>query len=266
MSHVRMNRVPHMYESCPTSEWAMPHICTSHIPHVNESCHTYEWVMSHIWMSHYPHMNTSYHTYEWVIPHVWMRHVAHMNESRHTYTPRVRSRADALGGTLGREDWCARAPAWAWHAWWVLIRATQCLHIHLLYVMSTAFICDLKIFLICYHIFYTCRHLFFICVMSSISSHAMSAHVFVIHYEHIFDMWSENFLCMLSCIPYMSSFILHLCDGFWFASRDVWACILNMSSCANIFFICYHMNIFLILHYWAYILNMSSCENIFFTC
>jgi len=36
-------------------------------------------------MSHVPHMNVACHTHEWVTSHIWMRHVTHMNESRQTY-------------------------------------------------------------------------------------------------------------------------------------------------------------------------------------
>ena len=80
MSHRRMRRVTHMIESChteskrrhgtrtgcargvPENECIVSHICLNHVAQMNESCRTYEWVMLHI-------LIINCHTYEGVMSH-----------------------------------------------------------------------------------------------------------------------------------------------------------------------------------------------------
>jgi len=65
-SHIWMNHVTRINESCHTDGWVMSHIWMSHVTQMDESCHTCEWVMSHRWLSHVTQMNESCHTHEWV--------------------------------------------------------------------------------------------------------------------------------------------------------------------------------------------------------
>ena len=65
-----------------TCEYVINHVTSSHewchtfhVPHVNESCHTSEWVTSHIWIIHVTHINESCHTYEWVTGPRWRRRI-----------------------------------------------------------------------------------------------------------------------------------------------------------------------------------------------
>ena len=67
----RTSHVTHIKTSIHAwHKWVMSHVWMDWVSRLNESCHTYEWVMSYMSMSHVTHMNEPFHTYKWVMSHV----------------------------------------------------------------------------------------------------------------------------------------------------------------------------------------------------
>ena len=67
-------------------EWVMSHIWMNRVTNMNESCHTYtiescthEWSITSA--TEPPEKDESWHTQNWVMRHMWMSHVAQMNDA-----------------------------------------------------------------------------------------------------------------------------------------------------------------------------------------